>query len=371
MDRIIFCVFEDIDYKVYCELLPNYFAGQNKKVVIRLATKQQSKKDDTLESLREAVERQTRRATESEEMVRQEVLKSKRFQDLASNLERSNEEKSRRIQTLENRVRRLEGDLNASQKALEEANQHADRLDRERLDMEGRLANSDTVFQDVLQRLLGQIPQSQPFWVVERQEIHLTPEKLGEGGWANVSVAIFRGQRVAAKCLHNEIISAHNVRLFTREMNIAAQARHPNLLQFIGATIDGHPIILTELLPTSLRRLMESTRLSKPQVKSISCDVARALNYLHLTLPDPIIHRDISSANVLLEASGEGSWKAKVCDYGSANFVRYTTTVHPGSPLYSAPESGDPKKHSPKMDVYSFGILLIEMCSGKVWSWTS
>ena len=92
----------------------------------------------------------------------------------------------------------------------------------------------------------------------------------------------------------------------------SAHTRHPNLLQFIGATMDDEPIILTELLPTSLRRLMESTTLSRQQIRSIGCDVARAVNYLHLTTPDPIIHRDISSANILLEPSGEGTWKATV-----------------------------------------------------------
>lgn len=247
-----------------------------------------------------------------------------------------------------------------------ESHQHADRVEREKQELELRLSNSDTVFQEVLQRLIGQIPQSQPFWVVSRQEIHFTSEELGAGGWANVKVAVFRGQKVAAKCLHNQIISAHNIRLFTREMNIAAHARHPNLLQFIGATMDDEPIILTELLPTSLRCLMESATLSRQQIRSIGCDVARALNYLHLATPDPIIHRDISSANVLLEPCAEGTWKAKVSDYGSANFVRYTTTIGPGNPLYSAPEAGEPKRHSPKMDVYSFGILLVEMCSGEL-----
>ena len=91
---------------------------------------------------------------------------------------------------------------------------------------------------------------------------------------------------MAAKCLHNQIISAHNVRLFTREMNMAAHARHPNLLQFIGATMDNNPIILTELMPTSLRRVLEEGNpLSHGQIVSIALDVARALNYLHLSSP--------------------------------------------------------------------------------------
>ena len=263
------------------------------------------------------------------------------------------------IRTLENRVQELEEEATESQQRITE-------LEQQLRQAELRLTNSDQVFQDIFQRLVGQLPQSQPHWVVQRNEIQLTGEELGTGGWASVNVALFRGQRVAAKCLHQQIISAHNIRLFTREMSIAAQARHPNLLQFIGATMDNNPIILTELMPTSLRRILEQgVQLQRRQIVSIASDVARALNYLHLNTPDPIIHRDISSANVLLEQFGD-VYKAKVSDYGSANFSRYTSTAGPGNPLYSAPEAGDPSRQSVKMDVYSFGLLLVEMCSGEL-----
>ena len=284
-------------------------------------------------------------------------------------------------QTAQATVERLQLQLQQSQQATQEvqqqltrvtqdyreAQQHAYELEQSLGAAERRLSNSDETFRDVLQRLLGQVPHSQPLWVVQRNEIELSEEELGTGGWASVRVARFRGQRVAAKCLHHQIISAHNIRLFTREMNMAAQARHPNLLQFIGATMDNTPIILTELMPTSLRRLLEQgVHLTRRQILSIASDVARGLNYLHLVTPDPIIHRDVSSANVLLEVYGEGNYKAKVSDYGSANFVRYTATAGPGNPLYSAPEAHDPKRHSPKMDVYSFGLLLVEICSGEL-----
>ena len=261
--------------------------------------------------------------------------------------------------TLENRVHKLEEEAAETQ-------QHITELEQQLRQAELRLTNSDRIFQDIFQTLLGQLPQSQPYWVVQRNEIQLTCEELGTGGWASVKVALFRGQHVAAKCLHHQIISAHNIRLFTREMTMAARARHPNLLQFIGATMDNNPIILTELMPTSLRRILEQgVHLNHTQIISIASDVARALNYLHLNTPDPIIHRDISSANVLLEQFGD-NYKAKVSDYGSANFSRYTSTAGPGNPLYSAPESGDPSRQSVKMDVYSFGLLLIEMCSGEL-----
>ena len=201
------------------------------------------------------------------------------------------------------------------------------------------------------------------FWVVNREEIQLTDQELGRGGWAVVRVAKFRGLRVAAKCLHNLIVSDYNRQLFVREMSIAARVRHPNLVQFIGAMMEGKPIILTELMATSLRTVLERRPFNPAQITSISLDVARALNYLHLMHPDPIIHRDISSANVLLEPGPNNSWRAKVSDYGSANFLQQLRTAGPGNPTYAAPEADIPSQQSPKMDVYSYGVLLLEMCS--------
>ena len=66
--------------------------------------------------------------------------------------------------------------------------------------------------------------------------MELTEKVLGRGSWGEVKVAKFRGLRVAAKFLHNMIISEYNQHLFSREMTIAAKIRHPNLLLFIGAT---------------------------------------------------------------------------------------------------------------------------------------
>ena len=57
------------------------------------------------------------------------------------------------------------------------------------------------------------------------------------------------------------------------------------------------------------------------------------------------------------------SWRAKVSDYGSANFLQQLRTAGPGNPTYAAPEADIPSQQSPKMDVYSYGVLLLEMCS--------
>ena len=204
-----------------------------------------------------------------------------------------------------------------------------------------------------------------PPWLIEREEVVMTEEVLGSGGWGEVKVGIFRGTRVAVKSLHQLIVSEHYLQLFSREMDIASRVRHPNLLQFIGATRVGNPIIVTELMPTSLRKELEKCPMTKPQVISIGIDITLALNYLHLWKPHPILHRDVSSANVLLEPSVQGKWKAKLSDYGSANLQENVHTAGPGNPVYSAPEATTPKLHSPAMDIYSVGILLVEMATGQ------
>ena len=175
-----------------------------------------------------------------------------------------------------------------------ERRMEAERLTRQ---MEDRLREAERVANALQGSSLEQ--RDEAFWMVERGEIQLTQRELGRGGWAAVKVAEFRGLQVAAKCLHAIIISDYNRQLFVREMSIAAKLRHPNLVQFIGATLEGEPVILTELMASSLRAVLERGPLEPAHITSVARDVARALNYLHLTRPDPILHRDVSSANVL------------------------------------------------------------------------
>ncbi len=196
----------------------------------------------------------------------------------------------------------------------------------------------------------------------------MTGPEIGRGGWATVSVAKFRGAQVAVKRIHNQIVSRHNEDLFRREMQMAARLHHPNLVQFIGATLQGDMMILMELMPTSLRKQIEADEYITPKlVKHTSLNIVRALNYLHNMKPDPMIHRDISSANILLEhLQPPKYWKAKVTDYGSVNIVRQLHTENPGSPAYSAPEAAIPSQQTPKLDIYSFGVLMLEMLTGEL-----
>ena len=116
------------------------------------------------------------------------------------------------------------------------------------------------------------------------------------------------------------------------------------LLQFIGATNDEEsPLFGFELMDISLRILLLQRQLSETEMSLISLHVAPALDYLHQNKPDPLIHLDVSSANVLLWRQGD-QWKGKDSDYGTVDFMQQTMTMAPGAMIYSAPESLTPNQ---------------------------
>ncbi len=253
-------------------------------------------------------------------------------------------QEQQRADALEQRVKQLERNLLTAENHLKTAQQEQ-RIAEER----ARAAQRGLIDKN-----------EQQYWVVGKDEIKADAKQLGSGGWATVRIARFRHMQVAAKYMHQLIISEYNQELFVREMNMAARMRHPNIVQFIGASMEGEAVILTELMSTSLRDQYGKQTLTYPQIITISEDVAKGLNYLHLMKPDAIIHRDISSANVLLEPLRDNKWRAKICDCGSANFVQLTKTAGPGNATYAAPESDKPALQSTKMDVFSYGIVLLE-----------
>ena len=218
--------------------------------------------------------------------------------------------------------------------------------------------------QQQFQAILQQVQSLQPSWSIAQHHLQVTTQVLGRGAWGEVRVGTYQGTRVAVKKIHDVIISNHNRKLFEREMFVASRVRHPHLVLFIGAVTTGNLTIVSELMETSLRKLLEENKLKASNLLPISKDVACALAYLH-SLPDPIVHRDVSSANVLLNAKQDG-WCAKLGDFGSANFLAKLGTVGPGCIAYSAPEAGNPSQQGTKMDVYSFGVLLFEMCVGEL-----
>ena len=313
-----------------------------KRRLIQSSSSQEHMDDDTVNRLEQQLQ---------ESRIREEQLQIENYQlqNRAAELHRQVANSNRRADTSSGRA-------NEFQRRAESAEARVHQLERSLAETTQDLRQSEQRYHI-----------SSTHWAVRREEIDLTGPELGVGGWATVTVAKFRGAQVAVKRIHNQIISRHNIQLFQREMSIASRLHHPNLIQFIGATAEGEMMIIMELMATSLRSQLETEEYFLPKwVKAISLDVALGLNYLHLIQPDPIVHRDISSANVLLEQLPLNKWRAKLTDYGSVNVVCQLRTENPGNPAYAAPETSYPRLQSPKMDIYSFGALILEMLTGRL-----
>ncbi len=324
---------------------------------VRRAEKAERKADEADRRAKEA----GRRAEEEERRAEDEHRRADEADRRAKETDRRADEAGRRADEAGRRAEEGERRAEDEHRRAEEGSQIAEKANR-MAEEERRRAEEAITRIDLLRKAYDEQ------WVVRREDIELTGPEIGRGGWATVSVAKFRGAQVAVKRIHNQIVSRHNEDLFRREMQMAARLRHPNLVLFIGATLQGDMMILMELMPTSLRKQIEADEYFGPKiVKHISLDIVKALNYLHQMKPDPMIHRDISSANVLLEPLLPPKyWKAKVTDYGSVNIVRQLHTENPGSPAYSAPEAAIPSQQTPKMDIYSFGVLMLEMLTGEL-----
>ena len=248
-----------------------------------------------------------------------------------------------------------------SQRHLREMQQREENLQRQLREKDQEVNELVLSLSLAQQTISEQQQQESCDWVISRDEIQMTNKCLGRGGWGSVYEGVYCGCTVAVKQIHDLILSPHNIRLFEREMNIASKCRHPHLLQFIGATNDeGNPLFVTELMEKSLRALLEQRQLSEIEIRIISLDVARAINYLHEKKPEPIIHRDVSSANVLLWRQGD-QWRGKVSDYGTANFIQQTMTVAPGAMIYSAPEALT-SNQTVKVSFLEFRAFLIQHC---------
>ena len=133
------------------------------------------------------------------------------------------------------------------------------------------------------------------------------------------------------------VAERENVFWRVRKMSMAAKLRHPHR---VSSSEPPQPASLSSsqsLMSTSLRNVLETGQLQPAHISPISRSVALALNYLHLLRLDPVLHRDVSRANVLLNPSPDDGWLAKLSDYGSANFTRQVSTDGPGNPAYAAP----------------------------------
>ena len=286
---------------------------------------------------------------------------NKQLKVVCKELHESNEHLESQMSCVLDKLSRMQQQLLDMQKNNEQLVLQLSLNKQELLDVQKKNKSLQSQLSLTQQQLLGvqSMMTCSRLWIISRDQFTIGKE-ISRGAWATVHEATFRGTTVAAKCLHQIITAPRTKQLFQREMEIALQCQHQNIVTFLGATLEGPPVILMELMDSSLRSAYEQGRIRDHQVLGILHDIASSLHFLH-TRPDPVIHRDVSSANVLLKTQYNGEWLAKLGDLGTAKIQQDTTTPGPGALAYAAPEVADPKSHSTKMDVYSFGILLVEI----------
>ncbi|KAG5612919.1 hypothetical protein H5410_024200 [Solanum commersonii] len=194
---------------------------------------------------------------------------------------------------------------------------------------------------------------------------------LGEGGFGSVYKGILEGgQEVAIKRLSKS--SSQGVNEFKNEVNCIAKLQHRNLVKLIGCCVEGEEKILVyEYMPNrSLDFFIfdeeKSSILDWPKRFNIINGIARGLLYLHQDSRLRIIHRDLKASNILLDAD----MNPKISDFGIARSVigneTGANTHHVvGTHGYMSPEYLIHGVFSIKSDVFSFGVLVLEIISGR------
>ncbi|XP_021719634.1 cysteine-rich receptor-like protein kinase 15 [Chenopodium quinoa] len=195
--------------------------------------------------------------------------------------------------------------------------------------------------------------------------------KLGEGGFGEVYKGkIENGQEIAVKRLSKN--SGQGVVEFKTEVDVVAKLRHKNLVKLLGFCVAlEEKILVYEFLPNS-----SLDRFLFDQTKNVSLDwqtrfkiiigIAKGLLYLHEDSPLKIIHRDLKSSNVLLD----DDMNPKISDFGLAKLFGVDQTQGDtkrivGTYGYMAPEYAITGHYSVKSDVFSFGVLVLEIVSGQ------
>ena len=332
--------------------------------LLREKDKQAREKDEELRVTEEQLRVKEKNLKINEKQLQE---KDKQVQEKDEQLRRTQEQlkvKEEEKQSLRRQLSTLEGDKKKEsakfQKQLKEKLQELTDLQKELRDRE----QDNVILKKDLFAAKEKLTEYESLlkardWVLCRDEVQLSDESLGAGAFGRVVKGRYCGCVVAIKQLHQPLLTQGERRLFEREMDIASRCRHPCLLQFIGATQDERPLFVTEIMDKSLRKLLgerqnENQHLTETEIIFISLDVAQALNYLHQRKPEPIVHRDVSSANVLLWKQND-QWRGKLGDYGTAKFLQETMTVTPGAMIYAAPEIGCALRQTVKVSLL-YGI---------------
>ncbi|EEF44092.1 L-type lectin-domain containing receptor kinase IX.1 [Ricinus communis] len=193
-------------------------------------------------------------------------------------------------------------------------------------------------------------------------------KKLGEGGFG----AVYRGflkeinSYVAVKRVSKE--SKQGIKEYAAEVKIISRMRHRNLVKLMGWCHERELLLAYEFMPGGSldAHLFKGKSLLKWEVRyKIAQGLASALLYLHEESDQCVLHRDIKSSNIMLDSS----FDAKLGDFGLARLVDHAkgsqTTVLAGTMGYMAPECFTTGKASKESDIYSFGVVALEMACGR------
>ncbi|KAL8114125.1 hypothetical protein AgCh_021123 [Apium graveolens] len=194
---------------------------------------------------------------------------------------------------------------------------------------------------------------------------------IGEGGYGIVySGVLTDNTRVAVKNLLNNRGQAE--REFKVEVEVIGRVRHKNLVRLLGYCVEGaYRMLVYDYVDNgNLDQWLhgdvgEASPLTWDIRMNIILGTAKGLAYLHEGLEPKVVHRDIKSSNILLDCQ----WNAKVSDFGLAKLLgsesSYVTTRVMGTFGYVAPEYACTGMLNEKSDIYSFGILIMEIITGR------
>ncbi|XP_027125514.1 G-type lectin S-receptor-like serine/threonine-protein kinase At1g11410 [Coffea arabica] len=210
------------------------------------------------------------------------------------------------------------------------------------------------------------------FTSIEIATDHFSEEnKLGQGGFGPVYKGkLVNGLEIAVKRLNR--MSGHGIEQFKNEVKVISKLQHRNLVRLLGSCIEKEERLLVyEYLPNNSLDsvLFDAAKRNildwKRRLKIIE-GVAQGLLYLHKYSRLKIIHRDLKTSNVLLDAD----LNPKISDFGTArifgeNEMRGSTMNIVGTYGYMSPEYAMDGVYSEKSDVFSFGVMILEIISGK------
>ncbi|XP_014491986.1 cold-responsive protein kinase 1 [Vigna radiata var. radiata] len=196
--------------------------------------------------------------------------------------------------------------------------------------------------------------------------------KIGQGGFGSVYKGLLKDGKLAAiKVLSAE--STQGVKEFMTEINVISEIEHENLVKLYGCCVEGNNRILVynylennSLSQTLLGSGHSSNIFFDWKTRSRICiGIARGLSYLHEEVRPHIVHRDIKASNILLDKN----LTPKISDFGLAklipSYMTHVSTRVAGTIGYLAPEYALRGHLTRKADIYSFGVLLVEIVSGR------